>query len=220
MATVFPKKRLQDEEVLSIDDINGAFGAMVQEAGSALGEHNWKEGAFSSADMDPTLAVELHRAKQASNRSHWTNPTPSTSFTNGGNTAWSEVDDMSITVQSGNSTFWIMFSGQLTSYSTIPFLTFGSPRHLAIAVNSVPVPETITGSVDRSIDETDMGVTNKRTPVVIDAVLSLPPGEHRISVMCRKVPRTIFVKPSDIGYGTLAVYQSIDSRELIVLEMK
>ena len=213
MAIVFPKKRLEEAEVLDIDDINSAFRGSAQESSSLLGEHNWIEGAFTAADLDPTQAVVVTTSYHESDNSTSEGvAVPATSHIVNGERSWEEVPNMSITVTTGNSVMWVMASLQYSSYKS----TTGLESEIAfcLARNGAPIPETITGTADTANDPACLGVVAARSPVVLDTIVPVAPGSQRFTVLVRS--RKNFQFPW-IG---LDFNDTVDNRELIVLEMK
>lgn len=213
MATVFPKKRLQDNEILDIDDTNNAFRDMSQEAGNALGEHNWKQNAFGAADLDPVHALVATSTYQESDRSgssfDATSVLPVDSHSVEQKRTWEEVTNLTITITTGNSLVWIMASLQYSN----PFWYLAAKVELCLAHNSAPLTETVTGTGDLTNDQVSHGILAGRCPVVMDALLPLSPGSHTFTVLVRSDPHYD-------GTAGWNLYDSLDNRELIVLEMK
>lgn len=221
MATVFPKKRLQDNEILDIDDTNNAFRDMSQEAGNALGEHNWKKDAFGAADLDPTHALvatsTYHECENVMISTDVTiiAPSPSTAFVVGGSGSWQEVTNLSETIVTGNSLLWIMASFQYTHPLSLWPVRLGVGAEFCIAYNGAPIPETITGTEDPANDTACRGVQGRRFPVVIDTILPVSPGSHGFTLLVRTKWNHHFAAFSSLGWD-----DTVDNRELIVLEMK
>lgn len=213
MAIVFPKKRLKDEEILDIDDINDAFRDVTQEAGNALGEHNWKQNAFGVADLDPTAAIVVSSVYvESDNGSPYGSGSapPATSHTVGGDYSWRAVDGLTQTVTTGNSLLWVMFSGQYSQ----PDSDLETEVTFCIAHNGNVLPETVTGTSDSTNDAIAHGVLTERSPVVMDMLLPVAPGSHTFTVLVRTA------KNFQWTWASYTVDDSVDNRELIVLEMK
>ena len=68
MATIFPKKRLRSDEVIDIEDMNANIREPLREAESSLGEHNWKQNAFTGMGHKVILIrlLRLHMEKRKS----------------------------------------------------------------------------------------------------------------------------------------------------------
>ncbi len=139
MATVFPKKALNANSPVDSDEVNANFQEVIQEVQGNLGEHNWKEGAFSAvADVTEGAVVRCYRATQPV---EWYDPArngsklqkfwplgvglmdaalPSSAFKVSHSHEWQTIksDDgsftpMEITITSDNSLLWIVFSCQM-----------------------------------------------------------------------------------------------------------
>jgi hypothetical protein len=228
VATVFPKKRLQDGEVLDGEAINSSFGPMSEEASSALGEHNWYKTAFRAADLDPTAALVATSVSQQSNNSVAVGSTdiytfdslpdpvyPANSYLVNREPAWLPVPDISITVTTGNSLLWIMASLQYSFYHAIwPFNKMVTA--FCLARNGAPIPDTITSTADPANDSVATGVSARRFPVVMDTLIPVSPGDHTFTVLVSSK----FSNPSLWTIANPVMIDTVDNRELIVLEMK
>ena len=215
MATVFPKKRVQDNEILDIDDTNNAFRDMSQEAGNALGEHNWKKDAFGTADLDPTEVIVATSAYHESDHSSAfeSGPAPAGSYVCGAAHSWQAVDDLTVTITTGNSLVWIMASLQYTNAMSLTELE--QEACFCLAHNGAFLPETITGTADKTNDPESKGILAERAPVVLDTLLAVSPGSHTFTVLARTGNNY------DWGAWAPTVYDdTVDNRELIVLEIK
>jgi len=215
MATVFPKKRLQDNEILDIDDTNNAFRDMSQEAGSALGEHNWKKGAFGAAHLGPTEVIIATSAYQESDHSSAfeSGPAPAGSYVTGAAHSWEVVEGLTVTITTGNSLVWIMASLQYTNAMSLE--ANDQEACFCLAHNGAFLPETITGTADKTNDPECKGILAVRSPVVLDTLLPVSPGSHTFTVLCRTAQNF------DWGNWLPPLYDdTVDNRELIVLEIK
>ena len=139
MAIVFPKKAVEAETPMDLNEMNANFQEVVQEAQGNLGEHNWKEDAFTSvAEVSEGAVLRCYKSDQHVNwfdsarnasklQKHPPLGTglsaaslPSNAFKISNNHEWqtirsegSSADPMEITVTTDNSLLWIVFSCQM-----------------------------------------------------------------------------------------------------------
>ena len=148
---------------------------------------------------------------------------------------WQEVDDMSITVTIDNCVAWIQASFQLATirdpdfasgsfYGTEAANTWPHPGiQCAIAIDGSIIPETITGSLEKSNDHTGEGLAHYANGMVVDTIMSLPAGSHTFTLKVR-VAADPFYSSRITLYSILTTGDSvaywIGSRSLNVLEMK
>ena len=224
MAIVIPKYAFASGQPMDKDQINENFETVVEEIQGALGEHNWKEDAFSSiTTVDEESLLHVYKTDTAIDHGMdaTTYPTssPSASFRVSNNHEWVVIgevdgsDPMEITITTGNSVLWAMFSFQQEPTRggsvKLPGCTY------AITIDGAIIPETIIGTVDRSNDRKGESVAMTNTGFTIDCVIPVAPGSHTIAAVARMV--------SDEDYNNFdstTDFYEVFNRELIIIEMK
>lgn len=223
MAQIFPKYNPKTGEVMDTDVYNENFRTVVEEVGGRLNEHNWKAGAIS--DIDDCSADYVLRTGHSYETVNWTTlnsfgqpaANPTNAFKVNQLMEWQSINDLSTTFISKGLMLWIMASLQ---YDGAELLSGGSNNYysylefgiqFAIRVNGVVVEESIVGGLERSNDVKGEGYCCDIAPVVIDAVVFVPPGSVSIDIVAR-MPKNSDFKTSD------SYYFEVFNRELIVIE--
>lgn len=251
MSHVFPKRQFSTNEAVDPEEINGNFRPALNEVQGKLNEHNFGSEGFSTKSYgsgiqyDAVLSLH-HNSKKVDHgfedttSGMITGNTPSESPTNAfvieQSQQWSDVDDMTITVTTDSCVLWIQASFQICTIRATGFLTGSYAGYVddgewphpgiqcGIAVDGSVVPETITGSIERSNDHTGEGLAHFANGIVIDTVIALAAGSHTIALRARVATDPVFtdrVSFLSALYGnanSLAFW--IGSRSLIVLEMR
>ena len=164
-------------------------------------------------------------------------PQPSNRFTIEQTQTWQEVDDMSITVTTDNCVAWIQASFQLTTIrdpdfagssasafqTAVPNVWPHPGIQCAISIDGSIIPETITGSLEKSNDHTGEGLAHYANGIVVDTIMSLPAGSHIFALKVRVAADPFYERRVSL-YSVLTTGDSlgfwIGSRSLTVLEMK
>ena len=209
-----------------------------------LGEHNWAEGAFTLDDLSEDAIL---RAYSATKKVDWfssdltlirgsylqqtfSSSTASYDLYGGHSSAhvvsvafeWEKIADMEITLTSGNSLFWITFTGQVDFRSSADIgVTYGTGNNLSgiqigIFIDGNLISETVTGSMDRSNDHKGEGHHFRRDPFTIDAVVPVSPGSHQITARVRMARHQDY----DKQYDSTTDFYAIMSRQLYMVEMR
>jgi len=227
MATIFPKKRLRADETIDINDMNRNIIEPLREIESNMGEHNWAENAITdiaTLESDSVLVTE-HTKQTAqligSNRMNFDLTLEWQRVLEGDG-----LTELNITRVMGNSVIWVLFSCQanLLTFGVSGIGKYYAPGfEFAITVDGGIIPETITGSLDRSNDPEASGLSRVHCPVVLDCVLPVAPGSRTIGVVARALPNlteAAFDLAAWISGTGTQKWLSISNRELILIEMK
>jgi len=131
---------------------------------------------------------------------------------------WQVVDELTTTFTTRGMLLWIMGSLQYdgaellsggSSADYYSYLEFG--LQLAIRVNGLVIEESIVGGLERANDLKGEGYAPDIAPVVLDALVPVPPGLVTVDIVVR-MPKNSDFKTSD------DYYFEIFNRELIVIE--
>ena len=225
MAIVIPKHAFSSGQPMDKDQINENFETVVEEMQGALGEHNWKEDAFSSiATVDEESLLHIYRTDvyvdHGMDATTAPASSPSLSFKVSNNHEWVVIKDpdgtydpMELTIITGNSILWVMFSFQQEPTRggsiKLPGCTY------AIALDGAVIPETIIGTVDRSNDRKGESVAMTNTEFTIDCAIPVTPGSHTIAAVARMVSDEDYT-----NFDSTADFYEVFNRELIAIEMK
>tara|TARA_R110000751_G_scaffold112516_1_gene211411 strand:+ start:1350 stop:2027 length:678 start_codon:yes stop_codon:yes gene_type:complete len=223
MAQVFPKYNPKAGEVMDKDTYNENFRTVVEEVGGRLNEHNWKAGAIS--DVEDCSAGYVLRTEHSYKTVNWTTlnsfgqpeANPTGAFKVEQLMEWQAIDDLSTVFTSRGLLLWVMASFQYDgaellqagSVNYYSYLEFGV--QFAIRINSAVVEESIVGGLERSNDVKGEGYCCDIAPVVLDAVVFVPPGTVSIDIVARMPKNSDFKTSEDY-------YFEVFNRELIVLE--
>tara|TARA_R100000655_G_scaffold12254_7_gene28409 strand:+ start:5418 stop:6140 length:723 start_codon:yes stop_codon:yes gene_type:complete len=216
MSWKFPKHPLKDNRVPDADEMNENFLASGQELVGRLNEHNFKANTFTQANVSTRAAFVWHVGVGidgpggAGNQDR--NYIPYSFGPSGYNAhddtkthflvfaetqSWQEVSDSVLEFSSSSCLAQIHASAQIwvdggistlgpgSGFRTTDFFEPCQPQ-MAIKVDGVVIPETITGGVETSQDEY-LGIRPKQfaMPGLTSVVLPLPPGPHRIAIVVR-----------------------------------
>ena len=235
MSWKFPKHPIKDRAVPDADEMNENFLASGQELVGRLNEHNFKAAIFAQGDVHPRSAFVWHTASSTGNNKNYIPYTfgPSTYNTNDDlkvtsplryqifaeTQSWQEVTDSILTFSSPVCIAQIHASAQIWVDGGPSLVSAGggfrsgdihpSQPQMAIKVDGVVLPETITGGTETAQDEW-LGARPKAfaVPSLTSAVIPLPPGAHRLSIVVRCIG-----VPTNRGLR-------VASNELICLEMR
>tara|TARA_R100000655_G_scaffold79444_1_gene118907 strand:+ start:3193 stop:3867 length:675 start_codon:yes stop_codon:yes gene_type:complete len=222
MAQRFPKHNPKNGEVMDVEVYNESIRPTVEELGGRLNENNWKTGAVSS--IEDCSADYVLRVAQDSKAVNWSNSfdavgqpsaNPTGAFKVSPVMEWQSIHDMDVSFTSRGLLLWIMASLQYdgaeaaTSADYYSYLEFG--LQFGIRVNGLVVEESIVGGLERSNDVKGEGYGCDIAPVVIDALVPVPPGVVTVETVVRMPKNTDFKTSSDY-------YFEIFNRELIVIE--
>ena len=224
MAQQFPKYCPKTGDVMSKEVYNENLRPFVEETAGHLNENNWKLNAVSS--VDDCSASYVLRTKHSYKTVNWTswntlgqpaaNPTDAFKVTQ--KMEWQEIDDLSATFTTRGMLLWVMGSLQYdgaellsggSSADYYSYLEFG--LQFGIRVNGLVVEESIVGGLERANDVKGEGYAPDIAPVVLDALIPVPPGLVTVDIVVR-MPKNSDFKTSD------DYYFEIFNRELIVIE--
>jgi hypothetical protein len=222
MAQRFPRHNPKNGEVMDVEVYNESIRPTVEELGGRLNENNWKTGAVSSTE--DCSADYVLRVAQDSKAVNWSNSfdavgqpsaNPTGAFKVSPVMEWQSIHDMDVSFTSRGLLLWIMASLQYdgaeaaTSADYYSYLEFG--LQFGIRVNGLVVEESIVGGLERSNDVKGEGYGCDIAPVVIDALVPVPPGVVTVETVVRMPKNTDFKTSADY-------YFEIFNRELIVIE--
>lgn len=223
MAQQFPKHCPKTGDVMSKEVYNENFRPLVEEMAGHLNEHNWKKDAITSrVDCAPGYVL---RAKHSYKEVNWTTLNdfgqpeagPTDAFQVLQKMEWQVIDSMTTTFTTRGMLLWVIGSLQ---YDGAELLDGGSADYYAylayglqfgIRVNGLVVEESIIGGLERANDVTGEGYTPDISPIVVDALVPIPPGIVTVDIVVRMPKNTDFKTSEDY-------YFEIFNRELIVLE--
>lgn len=228
MATIFPKKRLRSSEVIDAEDVNKNVREILREAESNLGEHNWKEDAFTIDDLEVGAVIEVTTHSFAVSTEGTLNGATcafhgplgnNSAFTIGDSVfAWVTIGPTDplhtfpaaqVQTSTGNSLVWVIFSAQTVEWPTVSGMEF------AIAMDGQIIPETITGSTDRSNEPGPQGFGfGDYNAIACEALIPCGAGSHTFEAKLRT--RLSGTTHSWTGVPPIC----ITNYELIVIEMK
>jgi len=232
MSWKFPKHRPITTDSLDFRDINENFTTLVDEFSGEINEHNIKAGLLSLNGPylrdGAGMTVEHYE--------HWVDPTeptvPSSYALVPLEDSWVKLTNVSpatgdyaITFVSSGAPVWILASFQAhlrdtTSLKATHTVTPGF--NFALMVDGAILYQSLVGGGDISNDHIQQlsvnmtqgpGVAGLYIPLVVEAIVDLPPGEHVINV-CAKALNSYTPTSSAVG-RTMGVL----SRELIALEL-
>lgn len=231
MSWKFPKHPIKDRRVPDADEMNENLLASGQELVGRLNEHNFKANTFSQSNVSTRAAFVWHTASSTGNNRNFVPTTfgPSTYNANDDTKthflifaetqSWQEVSESVLTFSSSSCIAQIHASAQIWVDGG-PKLTYGSgfrgaglqppcQPQMAIKVDGVVIPETITGGVE-SAQDTYLGARPNQfcVPALTSVVFPLSPGPHRIAIV---------VRAAGIPEGRAF---RVASNELICLEMR
>ncbi|MAH50548.1 hypothetical protein CMI37_32300 [Candidatus Pacearchaeota archaeon] len=252
MAHIFPKRRFSSDEAVDPEEINENFYPSLNEVQGKLNEHNFKAEAFGAetygAGLDNDCVLSMHYTRQTVDHGFvhtvgegglvlGNTPTrePTDAFIIEQSQTWQDVDDMSITVTTDNCVAWIQASFQLCTVRDSTFsassLFGGSGEDVwphpgiqcALAVDGSVIPETITGSLEKSNDHTGEGLAHYANGVVVDTITSLAAGSHTLTLKARVANDPFYntqISSLSASANSESLTMWIGSRTLIVLEMR
>tara|TARA_R100000234_G_scaffold115150_1_gene90880 strand:- start:493 stop:1212 length:720 start_codon:yes stop_codon:yes gene_type:complete len=217
MSWKFPKHPLKNDRVPDADEMNENFLASGQELVGRLNEHNFKANTFTQTNVATRAAFVWHvgvgidgpggAGNQDRNYIPFTfgpsnynaHDDTKTHFLVFAETqSWQEVSDSVLEFSSSSCIGQIHASAQIWVDGGIKLNTGDGFRgagdihpcqpQMAIKVDGVVIPETITGGVETAQDEI-LGVRPNQfcMPALTSIVLPLSPGPHRITIVVRAV---------------------------------
>lgn len=231
MSWKFPKHPLKYNRVPDADEMNENLLASGQELVGRLNEHNFKANTFAQSNVNTRAAFVWHTASSSgTDRNHIpftfgpsnynVNDDTKTNFLIFAEThSWQEVSDSVLTFSSPSCIAQIHASLQIWVDGGPNRVGSGSgfrtsqpdpsQPQVAIKVDGVVIPETITGGTETTQDRY-LGARPEAfcVPCLTSVVLPLSPGPHRISIVVRSVGT-----PQERGLR-------VASNELICLEMR
>lgn len=239
MSWKFPKHPLKNNRVPDADEMNENFLASGQELVGRLNEHNFKANTFTQSNVATRAAFVWHvgvgidgpggAGNQDRNyipfsfgpSSYNSNDDTKTHFLVFAETqSWQEISDSVLEFSSSNCLAQIHASAQIWVDGGPNAIASGSgfrgnddPRpcqvQMAIKVNGVVIPETITGGVETAQDKY-LGIRPQQfaMPGLTSVVIPLPPGPQRIAIVVRC-----------IGVPEGRAFR-VGANELICLEMR
>jgi len=224
MAQQFPKYCPKTGDVMSEEVYNENLRPFVEESQGHLNENNWKLNAVSSVnDCSASYVLRTKHSYKTVNWTSWNtlgqpaaNPTGAFKVTQ--KMEWQVVDELTTTFTTRGMLLWIMGSLQYdgaellsggSSADYYSYLEFG--LQLAIRVNGLVIEESIVGGLERANDLKGEGYAPDIAPVVLDALVPVPPGLVTVDIVVR-MPKNSDFKTSD------DYYFEIFNRELIVIE--
>jgi len=223
MAQFFPKYNPKTNDVMDKEMYNENFRGVVEEVGGRLNENNWKTGAISS--VNDCSADYVIRTKHSYKTVNWTTlnsfgqpaANPTGAFKVNQLMEWQVIEDLTTSFTSRGLLLWVMSSLQ---YDGAELLNGGSADYysylefgiqFAIRVNGRVVEESIVGGLERSNDVKGEGYCCDIAPVVLDALVPVPPGLVTVDIVARMPKNSDFKTSEDY-------YFEIFNRELIVIE--
>lgn len=220
MAWRFPRWRELDGYPCDMEAVNQDIEATVEEVEGLLNEHNWAFNGMTSTDnMTAGAVVRMASTHKTVNPVIGAGDPPPTAIIADGfqvstNTDWVVIDDMVRTVTTDTANLWIMASfQQQPSTPASDSVRLGS--QYGIRIDGVLLWETVLGGGDRSNDIHGEGFGGNATciPVVLDAVLPVIAGDHRVEIVARTPRNEAFTVPSSDDYWMVL------NRELIIVEL-
>jgi len=217
MAIRYPRNTLASGQPLDHEEFNENLRGFASELDGRLNEHNWDDAATNGltiSDMHPASVLVIKQAFQTVDTFVLAGGPPATGLTNSfralNNLSWTVIDDLSLTVEAGDSLLWILASFQHQRTPTATANIVGC--QYAISIDGEIISESIVGGVDRSNDRKGEALAWKYSPIVLEAIVPVAPGRRIIEVVAR-VPRN-----EDFAVqNSLVDYYEVLHRELIAV---
>jgi len=244
MSFVFPRNCEKNSWPLDLEALNENFQDVVSEVQGNLGEHNWKQDAFTNlADMEisesesPIVCQSTFNWGSAlDTKSHLDPPEVFLSGTTVALNQWkvpntydwavvgsdvitgnTPVNAMSKTVTTRSGLLWIMASFQQHGQWTT---WAAEPNEMpgvqyGISIDGSIIHETIPGAMDTGNDRAGSAIGVRRFPIVIDALYPITPGQHKIELKARLGQGRV-----ETSYDPDDDFYQIDAYQLIIIELR
>jgi hypothetical protein len=225
MAQQFPKYCPKTGDVMSKEVYNENLRTFVEETSGHLNENNWQENAIT--DRQDCSAGYVLRVRNEYQEVNWSTLSdfgqpeagPTGAFQVLHKAEWQAITNMTATFSSRGMLLWVMGSLQYDGAfpspgTTVPaeyysYLAYGI--QFGIRINGMVVEESIIGGLERANDFKGEGYCPDISPIVLDAVIPVVPGNVTVEIVTRMPNNTDFQTSEDY-------YFEIFNRELIVIE--
>jgi hypothetical protein len=221
---LFLRYRIVDGDTMNPDDLNLYYEAVWNEATALTGFNFEYESLVVGTDIEDgaiirvrTTSIEAdHGIDVATNDGAPTvyDPTPAITglIRSRSDFEWRVIVTETVTVSTCN--LWVIFSWQQGVTDPTPS-TFKGGCQYVLAIDGVPIMETMTGSGEKHTDVNGEGYggTGANEAMVIDAVISLLAGTHTVSALWRQTRAPGFDQPEDEDCFMIL------NRELIIVEL-
>jgi len=218
MSWKFPKHRPRSSEVLSSEDMNENFLAPFDELSGELNEHNFLDG-FASAQ-----GTRLHTDAGLTTTTTWTLGNPTLPAAVGSNVPLDFTDQwapvlsgpglalpLEVSFTSVGGTLWI-----LASFQALLTMDGGMGYNFALELDGSVLYESLFGGGDLGNDlllsatpytSNGPAVEGKYIPVVLEAQVVVPPGNHTVKVVARTLRQLTGQPQVGLSHRELTVIQ-------------
>lgn len=242
MSFVYPRHNERNGWPVDPEAINENFQEVLSEIQGSLGEHNWRQGAFTNlTDMEISESESPIVCQSTGN---WgtamdTKPFDPPFLGSGSSAAYNQwrvpnsynwtvvgstittgntpVYPMSKTITTRSGLLWIMASfqqhGQWDNWGAEPAEMPGV--QYGVCVDGSIIHETIPGALDTGNDRGGSAIGVRRFPIVIDTLYPITPGQHKIELKARLGQGRV-----EDSFDQDTDFYQIDSYQFIIIEIR
>jgi hypothetical protein len=235
---------VSDNSVIEIDDINVNFRAVVEEGSGDLNEHNWKVASWPDRLTDLSDGVGVRQMSQQVSMDPAAGSGAASTFIIPDEVSPAPISQLTQEFITTGGNFWLLasFVAILPWYK--PSVT-GDPTalkesafgaHFAFRLDGDILLDSLVGSGDTTNDKyetnhfvntppgagvlsfSSTGITATYASVVVEAIVSLPPGTHKLEVVAIPPAKSRLPPDTDPQYEKYA--KTVTTREVIILELR